>query len=420
MRLNKLFVLMLSAMLLLSLCSYAYALDEIPGFCYFAGEVKDSSGKILPSGEVRSYIDGNLVMEDDSDKEVVGIITNGVYNITVPGNYDGKTVDFKVTVDDKEYTTTNNSDTKWESFGVFEGINLTIDASIEQTEQTGQTGTTGGGSEASSQSKVEINGLKSALSMKVGESKKIEIATNPIDALKTFTTGDRSVATVDADGLVAAVAKGNTTISVTAQKTNYTNGVASVSVAVYDDSAQMFSDLLDTYWAKSVIYSLSQKGIVGGYSDGTFKPSNNITRAEFAQILTKALGMSGETPSVSTYTDVVPGAWYYGSVEASDKAGLIKGYETGEFRPDAKISRQEVAVILIRALKMEGDAVSRASEKTSFTDDADIASWARGFVTSAAQQGLVSGNTDNTFKANNNATRAEACAMIYRVMEKGK
>lgn len=179
-----------------------------------------------------------------------------------------------------------------------------------------------------------------------------------------------------------------------------------------------FTDVPSTHWAFNVIISLHDKGIVGGYPDGTFRPENNITRAEFTTFLTKALGIAEEKPAKPTFKDVAPGNWYYGRVEAAFKAGLVKGYDTGEFRPNALITRQEMTVILVRAMGMVNSASSNAGVKTRFADDSSIASWARGFVFVSAQQGLVTGYSDNTFGPDKNATRAEACAMIYKLLEK--
>lgn len=181
---------------------------------------------------------------------------------------------------------------------------------------------------------------------------------------------------------------------------------------------QLFKDVPPGHWAFDIINSLFNAKIVGGYPDGTFRPENSITRAEFSRMLTNALGLADGNPGAPTFSDVKPGDWYYGCVEAAVKADLVKGYETGEFRPDALITRQEMTVILVRAMGLLGSANANAGSGTSFVDDSGIASWARGFVVTSTQQGLVGGYPDNTFRAEANATRAEACAMVYKLLEK--
>lgn len=179
-----------------------------------------------------------------------------------------------------------------------------------------------------------------------------------------------------------------------------------------------FSDLPSSHWASAIIGSLCKKNIIGGYPDGTFGPENNITRAEFTVILSRAIGLNQEKTGTTAYSDVAPSDWYFSSIQAAARAGLVKGYGTGEFRPGAPITRQEVAIILVRAMDLEGAATAGATQGTSFTDDGNIASWARGFVVTAVQKGLISGYPDNTFGPESNATRAEACAMINRLMDK--
>ncbi|MHB8157535.1 MAG: S-layer homology domain-containing protein [Desulfocucumaceae bacterium] len=189
--------------------------------------------------------------------------------------------------------------------------------------------------------------------------------------------------------------------------------------AVEPEPQQQFSDLPSNHWAYGVISSLFGSGIVGGYPDGTFKPEKSVTRAEFVKMLTKAMGMPDVKPGNPSFSDVLPGDWCYGCIEAAVGAGLVKGDETGDFRPDSLITREEMAVVLIQAMKKESVALASSGEKTSFADDGSISGWARGFVVTAIREGLVSGYPeDNTFRPANNATRAEACAIIVRLLPK--
>lgn len=181
------------------------------------------------------------------------------------------------------------------------------------------------------------------------------------------------------------------------------------------EKACEFSDVPVSHWAAGVIKGLCQREIVGGYSGAIFRPEKNITRAEFTKLLVKILSLSEERPAQPTFKDVAPGNWHYGVVEAAVKKGLVKGYENGEFWPDALITRQEMAVILARATGKENMAAARAQEKTTFTDDQEIASWARGVVVVIVKDGLMKGYPEGTFGPKNNATRAEACAIVQRI-----
>lgn len=177
-----------------------------------------------------------------------------------------------------------------------------------------------------------------------------------------------------------------------------------------------FTDVPDGYWAKDQIQELVQNGIVSGYPDGTFKPDNEITRAEFVRVATLALKIADRNSDKPTFSDVYPADWFYQTVEGAVYAGIAKGYPDGTFLPNAMITREEVCVMLELGLGKADVANNNAQSKTSFTDDASIAAWARGFVVTANQDGLIKGYPDGTFAPQRNTTRAEACVMISKLL----
>jgi len=176
--------------------------------------------------------------------------------------------------------------------------------------------------------------------------------------------------------------------------------------------AATFSDVPSTYWACGAIESLAGQGIVSGYPDGTFKPGNPITRAEFCAIMDKVLKLQAGNSAVTGFDDVSQDNWFYQAVESSVYAGIAKGYGNGAFRPDANITREELACVLVNALGQQNEAMADMNAKTSFTDDISISWWARGFVVVAVKDGLLKGYPDGSFRPQGDATRAEACAMI--------
>jgi uncharacterized repeat protein (TIGR02543 family) len=171
-------------------------------------------------------------------------------------------------------------------------------------------------------------------------------------------------------------------------------------------------------WAQGSIEKLVSLGYIAGYPDGTFKPGNQITRAEFCAIMDKVLDLTtapaeaGTRQQTPTFTDVSTGDWFDQAVESAVYAGIAKGYGDGTFHPNAPISRQEIACVLVHALDESDLADSNARAVTKFLDDRDIAWWSRGFIFVALQQGIVSGYPDGSFKPENETTRAEACTMI--------
>jgi len=210
-----------------------------------------------------------------------------------------------------------------------------------------------------------------------------------------------------------------TKFAVLAGKATTPAGPATAS-ATAPATAARFTDVPASLWAYGDIESLSGLGCISGYPDGSFKPGNTITRAEFISILDKALKLAAYNPAAPDFSDVGQGDWCYGSVEDAVYAGIVKGYG-GAFKPDDPVTREEMAVILVKALDEQGQAGSSMNSGTAFTDNASISAWAKGFVAVAVQDGLIKGYPgDNTFRPKSAATRAEACAMIMNFMNARK
>jgi uncharacterized protein YjdB len=179
-------------------------------------------------------------------------------------------------------------------------------------------------------------------------------------------------------------------------------------------SAPAFSDVSAAYWGSAAISSLSGKGIVSGYPDGTFKPGASITRAEFATMLVKALGLS-TTGTIGQFTDVTADAWYYGSVNAAVYDGLVSGMGDNLFVPNALITREQMAVMVAKALGINAPATD-GTELSAFSDRSAVSSWAVSGMAEAVKAGIVSGMTADTLAPNDNATRAQAAAMVYKML----
>jgi uncharacterized protein YjdB len=179
-------------------------------------------------------------------------------------------------------------------------------------------------------------------------------------------------------------------------------------------TAPVFSDVSASYWGYDAISSLSSKGIVSGYPDGTFKPDASITRAEFATIVVKALGLN-TTGTTGQFTDVTADAWYYGTVNAAASAGLVSGMGDNLFAPNALITREQMAVMVAKALGNKAPAVD-GTELNAFSDKSAVSSWAVSGMEEAVKAGIVSGMTADTLAPMANATRAQAAEMIYKML----
>ena len=199
-----------------------------------------------------------------------------------------------------------------------------------------------------------------------------------------------------------------------------TNGEGTAEGAVMSFATQtatpaappVFPDVPPSYWAHDVIHHLNSQGYISGYPDGTFRPVNQITRAEFCAIMDKVLKLTPYTPQTPQFSDVNPGDWFYQAVETAVSAGIAKGYGDGIFHPNAPISRQEIACVLVQALGKSQLADSNAQAATKFLDDHDIAWWSRGYIFVALQLGIVNGYPDGNYEPRNETIRAEACVMV--------
>lgn len=172
-----------------------------------------------------------------------------------------------------------------------------------------------------------------------------------------------------------------------------------------------FSDIFG-HWAEANIKQAANSGIVKGYFDGTFKPGKTVTRAEFAVMLMNTLKPEAAGAELTFKDTAKIGAWAKKAVAQAVQADIIKGYTDGSFRPDAEITRAEMAAMIANALgqSIESNAV------TGFSDDQDIPAWAKGSVAAMKKLGIVEGKGANTFDPNGKTTRAEAVTVLLKML----
>lgn len=179
-----------------------------------------------------------------------------------------------------------------------------------------------------------------------------------------------------------------------------------------------FSDV-NKHWAKDAIFELASKLIIEPRSGASFAPEKNITRAEFATFIAKGLGLEGDAVSASRFTDVTSGtsATYIG---AAAKAGIITGNTDGSFKPGNYITREQMALMMVRAMEYTGYNTNLSGASTQylskFKDLTKIQN--KDTVAKAVHQGIIQGMTANTFQPQGNATRAQAVVMLKRVLDK--
>ncbi|MFC5470546.1 Ig-like domain-containing protein [Cohnella suwonensis] len=183
---------------------------------------------------------------------------------------------------------------------------------------------------------------------------------------------------------------------------------SSISFANAAESAK--SDVKG-HWAESQLNNWLEKGLIKGYADGTVKPDHPVTRAELISLVNRAFGLTEKADVI--FSDIQSNYWAYGDVGIAIKADYIKGNSDGTFAPGNKTSRQEVAVIIARLLKLQAD-----SQNAVIFSDADrFASWSKEAIGSVAAKKIMQGYEDQTFKPEAQITRAEAVVTLDRALQ---
>ncbi len=174
---------------------------------------------------------------------------------------------------------------------------------------------------------------------------------------------------------------------------------------------QTVSAATDTsgHWAEASINNWINNGYISGYPDGTFRPNNAISRAEFVTIANKAFGFTS-SQGIS-FSDVKAGYWAYSEIQKGVAAGYVRGDASGTFRPGSAVSRQEAAVMLARLRGYEDDEAA----SYGYTDRWAMANWAVGAIGAVSRNGVMSGYPDKTFRPQRDLTRAEAVAALQKI-----
>ncbi|WP_020620560.1 S-layer homology domain-containing protein [Paenibacillus daejeonensis] len=186
-----------------------------------------------------------------------------------------------------------------------------------------------------------------------------------------------------------------------------------LNVMLAGESLVTFNDL-EGHWAQQDIERATGLGFVNGYPDGSFRPQSNVTRAEFAVMIARAMELTPNGGAAVEFADrdVIPD-WASPSIAEAQLVGVITGYEDGTFRPHSLINRTEMVAMVMRALGHTPDA----GLKPAFADTDSIPAWAQPYVALAAEAGLVNGRGNNQFVPAANTTRAEAVVLILRMVE---
>jgi len=174
-------------------------------------------------------------------------------------------------------------------------------------------------------------------------------------------------------------------------------------------------------WSKESIELLASKLILNGVNATTFEPDRAITRAEFASIISKALGLLN-TSNASNFTDVSTDSWYTDAVATVAQLGFMNGYPDGTYRPSQQITREEAMVIVARVLNyLESNPVLSTDEidniLAAYGDQDQLSNWSRTDIALTVREGIIMGN-NGQLNAKDNITREQIAAIIVRLLER--
>ena len=178
------------------------------------------------------------------------------------------------------------------------------------------------------------------------------------------------------------------------------------------------------HWAKDAINDMGSRMIVTGDENGNFNPDNSITRAEFAAIIVRALGLPLDN-GVSSFSDVGTSSWYCGYIETAAAYGIINGYGDGTFGPNDLITREQAMTMIARAMAITGletvlsdSGINRLL--ASYTDSENISDYAKTGVEACIETGVVTGKTSSTIAPKDTITRAEVAVMVQRLLQQSE
>ncbi|WP_339197600.1 S-layer homology domain-containing protein [Solibacillus sp. FSL R5-0449] len=182
---------------------------------------------------------------------------------------------------------------------------------------------------------------------------------------------------------------------------------AIVVVAPTAPEASSFNDVKASHQFYDAIQSLSERGIINGFQDGTFKPGQNLTRGQAAKIIAGVLQLDTKNVKNPNFKDIPASHQYYGAIAALKQAGIIDGYEDGTFRQGANIQRNHVAKIIANALNLKAVNI----DSLPFTD---VRTDYKEAIAALFENKVTTGKTATLFDGSSNVTRGQMAAFITR------
>lgn len=211
---------------------------------------------------------------------------------------------------------------------------------------------------------------------------------------------------------------GSNTASTETTTSDSSTEVITSSAGSDTSSNVSFTDVADGMWYHDSIIKLAQVKVVNGYTDGTFKPNDNVKRADFLLMLLRGIGVDTTNTPASNFADVSASKYYYNAVGIAKEMGIASGDGTN-FNPESNITRQDMMILAKKALEITtGDVITGdSSVLDQFSDKAQISAYAVDSLAAMVNAEIVNGMGDG-IAPKANTTRAQAVIIISKIMDK--
>ena len=179
-----------------------------------------------------------------------------------------------------------------------------------------------------------------------------------------------------------------------------------------------FNDVLDeNAWYYDAVYAAWDAGLMNGVGEGLFAPNATLDRATLATVLYREAGEPAAKGTAS-FTDIAEGQWYTDAVNWAAEQGVVNGYPDGTFRPEAPITRQEMATMLYRYWKLQGGRYTAKDDVLAgYQDRGEVADWALEAMSWTVQSGIIVGMTPTTLNPAGSATRAQVALVLVNYLK---
>ena len=223
----------------------------------------------------------------------------------------------------------------------------------------------------------------------------------------------------------------NTAVEVADEKTGNGGAVGSGSgiksvgdrVEIYDTFApvtpevkEKFIDVPKSHWANEAITALAEKGIVAGKGNGNFDPDAAVSRKEAIKIIVLGLNIFSEGES-NSFGDVSESDWAYPYISSAFAQKIVSGDDKGNYNPDAPVTRQDLAVLIHRAVRVSKYGINSNNQQIRFTDEAALSDYAVDAVAELSRAGVINGFDDGSFAPLAHCTRAQLAKMLYSIIK---